>query len=65
MPPLDTDMMNAAYDMNWDFYLEADSPALNKGKTDFTRHFADGIVVNGKTYKSPEPAGFIGAYGTK
>ena len=63
--PLDTDMMNAAYDMNWDFHLEADSPALNKGKTDFTRHFADGIVVNGKTYKSPEPAGFIGAYGTK
>ncbi len=63
--PLDTDMMNAAFDMDWDFHLQSDSPALNAGKTDFTRHFAEGIVVNGKTYKSPAPDSFIGAYGAK
>lgn len=61
--PLDTDMYNADFDTDWDFHLQADSPALNKGKTDFTRHFADGIVVNGVTYKSPAPANYIGAFG--
>lgn len=63
--PLSTDLYNADYNTTWDFHLLPTSPALNKGKTDFTRHFADGIVVNGVTYKSPAPAAYIGAYGTK
>jgi hypothetical protein len=63
--PLSTDLYNADFDSKWDFHLQSGSPALNKGKTDFTRHFADGIAVNGITYKSPAPANFIGAYGVK
>ena len=63
--PLSTDLYNADFNTTWDFHLQSTSPALNKGKTDFTRHFADGIVVNGVTYKSPEPAVYSGAYGTK
>ena len=63
--PLTTDMQNASFNTSWDFHLQAGSPALTKGKTDFTRLFANGIVVNGVTYKSPAPANFIGAFGTK
>lgn len=63
--PLTTATVNASYDNTWDFHLQAGSPALTKGKTDFTRLFANGIVVNGITYKSPEPANYIGAFGTK
>ena len=63
--PLNTDLYNADFDTNWDFHLQPGSPALNKGKTDFTRHFAEGILINGITYKSPEPASYIGAFGTK
>ena len=63
--PLSTDLYNADFNTTWDFHLQSTSPALNKGKTDFTRHFADGIVVNGVTYKSPAPAVYSGAYGTK
>ena len=61
--PLSTDLYNADFNISWDFHLQSTSPALNKGKTDFTRHFADGIVVNGVTYTSPAPAAYIGAYG--
>ena len=63
--PLSTDLYNADFNTSWDFHLQSTSPALDKGKTDFTRHFADGIVVNGITYKSPAPAAYSGAYGTK
>lgn len=50
---------------SWDFHLQAGSPALGKGITTFKRNFADGITLNGVTYKSPEPANYAGAYGTK
>jgi len=63
--PLTTDVQNATFNTSWDFHLQAGSPALAKGKTDFTRLFANGIVVNGVTYKSPAPANYIGAFGTK
>lgn len=63
--PLSTDLYNADFNTSWDFHLQSSSPALNKGKTDFTRHFADGIVVNGVTYTSPAPAAYVGAYGTE
>ena len=63
--PLTTGMQNATFDSAWDFHLQAGSPAIGKGKTDFTRLFANGILVNGVTYKSPAPASYIGAFGTK
>ncbi|MCE7073104.1 MULTISPECIES: right-handed parallel beta-helix repeat-containing protein [Dyadobacter] len=63
--PLTTAMNNAAFNTQWDFHLQAGSPALGKGKTDFTRLYAEGLLVNGVTYKSPAPASFAGAFGTK
>jgi hypothetical protein len=54
-------MTNAAFDTKWDFHLQAGSPALGKGKTDFTRLYANGIVINGVTYTSPAPQNFAGA----
>jgi len=64
--PLDTDLNNAVFNTNWDFHLKLNSPALSGGKTNFTRNFAtNGVVVEGKTYYSPEPKPHFGAYGTK
>jgi hypothetical protein len=63
--PLMTDNKNATFNTAWDFHLQAGSPALGKGKTGFTRLYADGLVLNGVTYKSPAPADYIGALGTK
>ena len=65
--PFATDpLLSFTYNTAWDFHLKAGSPALTGGKTDFTPYFsATGITVNGKTYKSPAPSAFIGAFGTK
>jgi hypothetical protein len=64
--PLGNAMDNGIFDQSWDFHLKAGSPALGKGKTDFTRLYGTaGLTVNGIVYKSPEPATFIGALGTK
>jgi len=63
--PVSTDKSNADFTTSWDFHLATDSPALNKGITTFTRNYKDGITINGQTYKSPEPASYIGAFGTK
>lgn len=61
--PLNTDVNNAVFNTAWDFHLLAGSPALGKGKTDFSPHHAAGLVLNGITYTSPAPANYIGAYG--
>lgn len=64
--PLSTAMNNADFNTAWDFHLQGNSPALSKGITNFTRHHKAGITLaNGITYVSPEPATFVGAYGTK
>lgn len=63
--PLNTDINNPDLDLAWDFHLQGGSPALARGKTNFTRHHAAGLVLNGITYKSPEPSTYIGAFGTK
>lgn len=63
--PTNTSMSNADYNTAWDFHLSAGSPALGKGITTFSRNFKEGIVINGVTYKSPEPATYVGAFGTK
>ena len=61
----------ATWNDAWDFHLQAGSPALTGGKTDFTRNFGStgitmeglaGIVEN-NTFTSPEPASYFGAYG--
>jgi hypothetical protein len=63
--PESTPVLNPDFNTSWDFHLLAGSPALNKGTTNFTRHHAAGITVNGVVYKSPDPATYIGAFGTK
>lgn len=63
--PLSTDRYNSVLDPAWDFHLRAGSPALGGGVANFTRNFADGIPVNGVIYTSPDPAGYIGAFGMK
>lgn len=63
--PVTTATDNADFSASWDFHLQAGSPALSKGTTIFTRNHKAGIVLNGKTYSSPEPANYIGAFGTK
>jgi hypothetical protein len=63
--PLSTDMKNATMNTSWDFSVMTGSPALSKGKTDFTRNYASGLTANGVTYKSPDPSTTIGAFGTK
>lgn len=65
--PFATDpLLSFTFNTAWDFHLKAGSPALTGGKTDFTPFYsATGITVNGKTYKSPAPSAFIGAFGTK
>jgi hypothetical protein len=63
--PLSASTSNADYNTAWDFHLQSGSPALTKGKTNFTRNYAAGIIVNGVNYTSPAPSAFVGAYGTK
>jgi len=64
--PLDNPVTSPDFNTAWDFHLQGVSPALNKGTTAFTRHHKGGITMaNGITYVSPEPAIFVGAYGTK
>lgn len=65
--PESTPVLNADYNTAWDFHLQSGSPALGHGRTDFTRHHAAGITIAGVgvTYTSPDPANYIGAFGTK
>lgn len=64
--PLTTSLENATYNSAWDFHVQAGSPALSHGKTDFTSHFMTTAIVfsNGLSYKSPAAANYIGAFGT-
>ncbi len=63
--PLSTDLKNATFNPAWDFSLQTGSPALGKGRTDFTRNYSAGLTLGGVLYKSPDPATFVGAKGTK
>ncbi|TWR29600.1 right-handed parallel beta-helix repeat-containing protein [Mucilaginibacter pallidiroseus] len=64
--PLNNPVASADFNIAWDFHLQGNSPALGKGTTSFTRHHKAGITLsNGLTYVSPEPATYVGAYGTK
>lgn len=54
-----------AYDSSWDFHLTAGSPALSGTSATLTPCFADGLVINGKSYQSPALKSHFGAFGTK
>jgi len=59
-------LLSFAFNTSWDFHLQAGSPALTGGKTDFIPYFSNtGVTVKGKEFKSPLPSAFFGAYGTK
>lgn len=45
-----------------DFHLQAGSPALTGAKTDFQPRF-ESYTVNGRTYATPLPSEFFGAFG--
>ncbi|MFN3802681.1 hypothetical protein [Belliella pelovolcani] len=55
----DAKFVNNLHEM---FKLQADSPALSGGNTNFSPIFTE-YVVNGKTYSTPLPSSFIGAVG--
>jgi hypothetical protein len=60
-------LLDFNYSESWNLHLQAGSPALNAGKvkTGFTPYFSGaGLTLNGKTYKTPAPAGYFGAFGT-
>lgn len=63
--PFDTDpLLSFAFNTAWDFRLQAGSPALTGGKTDFTPYFVTtGVTVNGQAYKSAAPSAYFGAFG--
>ena len=54
-----------AYNSNWDFHLTAGSPALSGASATLTPCFADGLVINGKSYQSPALKSQFGAFGIK
>lgn len=55
------------YDENWDFHVAADSPVLQgaySGNDEKMQpYFGGGLTVNGKTYSSPAPQAWFGAFG--
>ena len=61
--PLQTDTFNSTLDPAWDFHVMANSPAIGKGTTNFSRHFGtSGLTILGVEYKSPDPSTIIGAF---
>ncbi|MDP3916020.1 MAG: right-handed parallel beta-helix repeat-containing protein [Bacteroidota bacterium] len=63
---LATDPNNPTFNTSWDFHLKTGSPALTGAKTNFARNYSTtGITINGVVYKSPAPAAYFGAMGTK
>ncbi len=56
---------NEGFPAAFDFHLQAGSPALTGGKTGFSPYNTTALTADGKTYSSPAPSGYIGAFGTK
>ena len=64
------DLFEEVYDYAWDFHLQAGSPALTGANNSNTGIYApnfaaEGLTLNGKTYKSPFPSSYFGALGSK
>ncbi len=62
--PLNNPEMSPDFNTAWDFRVQTGSPVLGKGDASFAPLHTNGLVLNGKTYKSPAAANFIGAKGT-
>lgn len=62
-------LTNYIYNNAWDFHVQAGSPVLegayDGNDTAMAPHFGtDGLTVDGKTYTSPAPQAYYGAYAT-
>ena len=62
------DLFEEVYDYAWNFHLKEGSPALTGANNSNTGAYApnfsaEGLILNGKTYKSPLPASHFGAFG--
>jgi len=58
------DPTKATFIATYDLHLQDGSPALNAGNTTFTPRLAS-LTANGKTYTTPAPASYIGAWDKK
>jgi hypothetical protein len=56
---------NENFPSAYDFHLQSGSPALTGGKTSFSPYNSSALTAGGKSYTSPAPSAYIGAYGTK
>jgi len=63
--PLSNAGTNSVFDANWDFHLQAGSPALTGAKTDVVRNHPNGLTIKNQTYAAPSASAFYGAFGTK
>ena len=66
-PFLTNPLFDINYKESWDFHLQESSPALDASKTrtgliPFFSTSTNCITVNGKTYNSPLPANYFGAF---
>ena len=67
---LSTSTTNDHIESDYDFHLQGDSQALSaaasSAEVEARLHFAkEGLTINGVTYKTPAPASYCGAFGTK
>jgi len=58
-----TPLLDFNFNTSWNFHLSAGSPAASGAKTDLVPYFTSGLTVNGKTYTSPLPSAYFGAFG--
>lgn len=56
---------NESFPSVFDFHLQAGSPALTGGNTSFSPYNTAALTAGGKTFTSPSPSSYIGAFGTK
>jgi hypothetical protein len=56
---------NEGFPAAYDFHLQSGSPALTGGKTNFSPYNTSALSAGGKSYSSPVPSAYIGAFGTK
>jgi len=56
---------NENFPTAFDFHLKAGSPALTGGKTGFSPYHTAALSAGGKTYASPAPSAYFGAFSTK
>lgn len=56
---------NESFPAAFDFHLQAGSPALTGGNTNFSPYNAASLTAGGKTYASPKPSSYFGAFGSK